>query len=566
MGYRIDYKSLTKVTQQDLDDGVWDAEHKGLYSKDGKRFLQYIRPKELEWGQLDSFTFKSGVEVICEKAFSMYHSPLESLAIPESVVAIGDEAFQQVRLPLHSCITIPKGLKYIGYKILGNFRGVIDLIIEEGITEIDLGHILDCAPAVTLYLPSTLESISENGFGECDGTEHINLAAGNKHFCVENGILYDYSKTTLLRCPITKRGELRIPEGVTTIGANALRLSGWPDPIDAEPEPKLSVILPQSLKKIEVGAFRHTWIDYLYIPANVSEIAEVAFENPNHLKVEVAPDNKYFEVRNNLLIDKRAKKVLFGMSNDIEIPDNIKEIGDYALTHLEAKSVVIPEGVTRIGHHNLDLYTMLQISLPSTLETISRDSFWGFIGVPHEIIVPSGMGEFFKEKIYDFNGDYDIRSYIKEIPENLKVSDDGKTLLGVYENSVTSIEIPFGIQIVGERAFEGCWLLREVVLPQTVKQIKSRAFKGCKYLRSINLPALLTEIEQASFEECEFLKTIDIPKNVKRIGDFAFAHCSSLKKVELPQHLQELGDRAFWGCNSLESITLPKSLKKKGKY
>lgn len=46
----IDYEQLTKVTQQDLDEGVWDAEHKGLYSKDGKRFLQYKRPKSLEWG------------------------------------------------------------------------------------------------------------------------------------------------------------------------------------------------------------------------------------------------------------------------------------------------------------------------------------------------------------------------------------------------------------------------------------------------------------------------------------------------------------------------------------
>ena len=62
-------KKLTKVTQQDLDEGVWDAEHKGLYSKDGKRFLKYVRPKDLERGARDSFTFKPGVEVICVWAF-----------------------------------------------------------------------------------------------------------------------------------------------------------------------------------------------------------------------------------------------------------------------------------------------------------------------------------------------------------------------------------------------------------------------------------------------------------------------------------------------------------------
>jgi uncharacterized protein (DUF1810 family) len=415
----IDYKSLTKVTQQDLDEGVWDAEHKGLYSKDGKRFLQYIRPKELEWGQPDSFTFKSGVEVICEEAFSKYHSPLESLTIPESVVAIGDEAFQQVRLSQHSSITITKGLKYIGYHILGNFHGIIDLIIEEGITEIDLGHILDCAPATTLYLPSTLESISEEGFGECDGTEHIHLAEGNIHFRVENGILYDYSKTTLLRCPITKRGELRIPEGITTIGANALRLSGFPDAIDAEPEPQLSVILPQSLTKIKEGAFRHTWIDSLYIPENVSEIEEGAFENANHLIIEVSPNNQFFEIRNNLLIDKREMKVLFGMSNNVEIPNDIKSIANYAFRHLEPKSIVIPEGVTRIGIDNLNLNTLMHVILPSTLQRLTRSSFGGQIGFTEEplvIEVPFGMGEKFKKKLNSDDGYY-LSSNIKEKQE-----------------------------------------------------------------------------------------------------------------------------------------------------
>ena len=409
----IDYKSLTKVTQQDLDEGVWDAEHKGLYSKDGKRFLQYVRPRSLEWGVPDTFQLKSGVEVICEQAFPNEHSLLTSFDIPKSVVAIGDEAFQQMRLPQHASFTITKELKYIGYGILGSYHGILNLIIEEGITEINLGYILDCAPAITLHLPSTLESIGDEGFGECDGTEHILLAEGNKHFCLENGVLYDYDKTTLLRCPITKRGVLRIPEGVTTIGAYALRLSGYAEAIDAEPEPKLTVVLPQSLTTIKKGAFRHTWIDSLYIPANVSEIEEGAFEDAIHLKLEVSPDNKDFEVRNNLLINKKEKKVLYGMNDNVDIPNDVKAIAHYALGHLEPKSIVIPEGVTQIGIHNFNLNTLMYLRLPSTLQRITRSTFWGLSHELPTIEVPVGTGEKYKKKIYDY-GDYDITSYIKE--------------------------------------------------------------------------------------------------------------------------------------------------------
>ena len=586
-----DYEQLTKVTQLDLDKGVWDAEHKGLYSKDGKRFLQYIRPKILEWGVPDTFQLKSGVEVICEKAFEQYHSPLTSFVIPDSVVAIGTEAFQQMRLPQHSSFTITKGLKYIGRNILGSYHGILNLIIEEGITEIDLGYILNCAPAITLYLPSTLESIGDNGFGEVDNTEHIHLAEGSKHFCLDNGVLYNYDKTKLLRCPVTKRGEVIIPEGVKTIGTYAFRLSGYKYAIEAEPERKLSIVLPQSLTTIKKGAFRHTWIGSLQIPANVSEIEEGAFEYPINLKIEVSPENKYFEVCNNLLIDKRPKKILCAISNKLEIPNGIMEIADHALGHLQSKRIVIPEGVTRIGKDNLNLNKALKISLPSTLKDITRSSFWGFFGVPHTIEVPTGMGKEFKEKLYD-SGDYDISSYIQEkknsiiydSSDELRISEDGKTVLGVYDNTITAIVIPYGIEVIGESAFSGCKLLRKVDLPQTVKQIKRWAFHGCKYLRSINLPLGLKRIESHTFYGCKFLENIEIPYGVEKIEDRAFDGCESLKSIKIPGSIKELdiydifcacrglqkvelGEGvvkligSFWMCTSVKTFVIPRSLK-----
>lgn len=407
-------RKLTIVTQQDLDEGVWDDEHKGLYSKDGKRFLRYERPQNLMGADPDTFQLKTGVEIICEKAFSEYYSPLTSFEIPDSVVAIGTEAFQQMKLPQRGSITITKGIKYVGYNIFGSTHGILDVVFEEGITDIDIANVLDFPAALTVYLPSTLENIGEEGFCSLE-VSHIYLADGNKHFCVEDGVLYDYAKTTLLRCPVTKRGVLKIPEGVTKIATYAFCLCGYQDAIDAETEPKLSVILPNSLTTIEISAFRATWIESLYIPSNVSKIEDRSFEWPVSLSIEVAPDNEYYEVRNNLLIDKKEKKVLYGFGNNIEIPNDIKTIANYALGHLEMKSIVIPEGVARIGVWNINLNTALHISLPSTLQRITRSSFWGSSNDPQKVTiqVPFGMGNIFKKKIYDFY-DYDITSFIKE--------------------------------------------------------------------------------------------------------------------------------------------------------
>ena len=61
----------------------------------------------------------------------------------------------------------------------------------------------------------------------------------------------------------------------------------------------------------------------------------------------------------------------------------------------------------------------------------------------------------------------------------LKFSEYGETVVGVYDNSVKSITIPYGITKIGRGAFSGCSSLQSIDIPDSVTEIWDGAFKGC---------------------------------------------------------------------------------------
>lgn len=98
------------------------------------------------------------------------------------------------------------------------------------------------------------------------------------------------------------------------------------------------------------------------------------------------------------------------------------------------------------------------------------------------------------------------------------------------------------------------------------RAISSFAFYDCPSLTSIELPAGLTIIGEGAFSSCSSLTSITIPDSVTWIGNKAFYNCSSLTSIVIPEGVTIIGDEAFVGCSSLESIEIPASVTSIGKY
>ena len=103
-----------------------------------------------------------------------------------------------------------------------------------------------------------------------------------------------------------------------------------------------------------------------------------------------------------------------------------------------------------------------------------------------------------------------------------------------------------GYEGEGYYSFNNCKLLKQVVLPNTIKVIGYGAFRGCTWLRSINMPSGLEVIGGEAFEDCESLTSITIPSSVKEVGEFAFNRCKCV--INIPATIDTINQSAFYGC------------------
>ena len=123
--------------------------------------------------------------------------------------------------------------------------------------------------------------------------------------------------------------------------------------------------------------------------------------------------------------------------------------------------------------------------------------------------------------------------------------------------ALTSLSLPEGVRVIGDKAFAGCTALTSVTLPASLETLGSEAFMGCTALTELDLSHGGYTMGNGIFSDCTALETVVIPAGVTVLGESVFARCTALRNVTLPDTLTNTGKNTFSGCVSLASITLP---------
>ena len=457
-------------------------------------------------------------------------SAMQTLVLPSTLDTIEDQGFR-------SCaylqkIDLPASVRYLGDWAFAYCYIEIDSIICRATTPPACGEepFYNIDTSTPLYVPAGSEATYRSAevwknFSEIRALPECTIASGECGAQGDNvtwtltcdsimyirgvGAMATYSTNSTGQAPWAGYGlqirDIIIEEGITSLSAYGFYNAG----------------------SYTNGAYNN--VRSVTIPSTVGKVVNNNFYQCPLLTVTINSDTI---VGQSSYSSSSTLQNIFGAQvRQYIIGDSVKSIASAAFRNQSAdslRSVILPEGILSIGTwafgylENLD-----SITLPSTLQTIDADAFYGS-GLK-AVTIPAGV-----------------------------------TTMGgqAFQNcdKLTSVTFEEGLTVIGTSAFTNCTALPEITIPASMQTISSGAFTGCTNLTKLTVlsPTWAAEDKSSSSTAKQllggYIRQLIIGEQVTALGKYAFSGIDSLRTVSLPSTLMQIGNSSFSSCSALTKV------------
>lgn len=401
-------------------------------------------------------------------------------------------------------IIIPEFIKYegvsysvtvIGKDAFWGCTGLNSIIIPSSVTSIESMAFYYCIGLSSVAIPNSVTSIGNGAFDECRGLTSISISSS-----VTNLEYFVFGYCTSLT-------SITIPNSVKSIGSHAFYgCTGL-----------TSITIPNSVITIGENAFAScSELTSVTISSSVTSIGDMAFSQCDGLtSVNISELGAWCKIDFANLISNPLYYAHHLFLNgeeiiDLEIPNNVRYIGEYAFGGCS--------GLT-------------SVKIPSNVNYIERNAFEGCCGIT-SVTISNGVTSIESQAFYQCRNLSSITIPSSVTSINMLAFADCSSLASiVVESGNSKYDSRENCNAIIETStntlIQGC---KNTIIPNSVTSIGFDAFYGCSDLTSFTIPNSVTSIGGSAFM-CTGLTSISIGCGVNKIYNYAFSYCSKLTDV-----------------------------------
>ncbi len=373
--------------------------------------------------------------------------------IPDGVTEIDDHAF--LGCQKLTGVTIPDSIATIGESAFQGCAELAEVTIPDGVKKIGNSAFTSCTNLTDITIGASVEYFNGSMLDGCNSLTEIRVTDGNRYYdSDEYGVLFNESKTELIKAPGALNGTYTVPNGVVTIADQAFfgcaELSG--------------VIFPDGVTGIGESAFSGcTALAHVVLPDGVKVLQGNVFSDCTALTSVSLPDG--LEV-----IGSNAFSSCVSLTS-ITIPDGVTTIESGAFVYCSGlKEVTFGNGLTSIGNYAFaDCTSLISVAIPDSVTCLGNGAYMGCSGLT-EASLGAGLSSIGSFLFCDC-------VQLKNIKFGENITSIGEVAFG--STGFVEFDIPEGVTSVGDRAFYGCAELREISISASVSSIGDGVFSNC---------------------------------------------------------------------------------------